>query len=60
VTWTNVEAPATNQPATPKEIRQVLDYLKRKAKARFYADENFPIKAVHILRDLGAEVVTAQ
>jgi predicted nuclease of predicted toxin-antitoxin system len=60
MTWTNVEAMSAERPASPKEIRQVLDYLKRRAKARFYADENFPTRAVSLLREMGAEVLTAQ
>lgn len=55
-----MEAIAADRAANPKEIRQVLTYLKRRAKARFYADENFPIRAVDLLREMGAEVLTAQ
>jgi hypothetical protein len=36
--WVDFEAEAPK----PKEAQQVFAYFKRKAKARFYADENFP------------------
>ena len=42
----------------PKEVQQVWDYSKRKAKARFYADENFPEQAIGLLRTMGAKVQT--
>lgn len=42
------------------EIRQVDEFIKRHAKVRFYADENFPSAATTILRNMGARVVTAQ
>lgn len=48
-----------HDPAKPSEIRQALDYAKRKAKARFYADENFPSAATEILRTR-TDVLTAQ
>lgn len=47
-------------PATPKEIAQVVDYTRRRTKPRFYADENFPTLAVEMLRSMGARVVTVQ
>ena len=46
--------------ASEREIRQVLDYMRRKAKARFYADENFPAMATEILGERGADVLTVQ
>jgi predicted nuclease of predicted toxin-antitoxin system len=42
-----------------KEVQQVISYFKRKAKARFYADENFPERAVSLLRAMGAKVQTS-
>jgi predicted nuclease of predicted toxin-antitoxin system len=42
----------------PKEAQQVITYFKRKAKARFYADENFPKQAIALLREMGAKVQT--
>ena len=58
--WTNIEDIVAADPPSPREAREVLDNLARRAKARFYADENFPAKATAILRDMGAKVVTAQ
>jgi len=58
--WVDIEAIVTADPPTPKEAQQVLDFLARRAKARFYADENFPKQAVSLLRDMGARVHTAQ
>ena len=43
----------------PKEVQQVISYFKRKAKARFYADHNFPEQAVNLLRATGAKVQTS-
>ena len=43
----------------PKEVHQVISYFKRKAKARFYADENFPEQAINLLRAMGAKVQTS-
>jgi predicted nuclease of predicted toxin-antitoxin system len=43
-----------------REIRQLEDYARRKAKPRFYADENFPPLATQMLRGLGANVLTVQ
>ena len=45
---------------TEREARQVFGYLGRKAKPRFYADENFPSIATTILRRRGADVPTVQ
>lgn len=42
------------------EIAQVRDYIRRKAKARFYADENFPNRAIALLRNLGVSLTTAR
>jgi len=42
-----------------KQQDEVIAAFKRKAKARFYADENFPPTAVEILRSYGARVSTA-
>jgi hypothetical protein len=54
--WKNIK---TEDPPR-KEKQQVLDYVARKAKARFYADEGFPAHAVAILREMGARVETVQ
>jgi hypothetical protein len=45
---------------TEREKRQVIDFARRKAKPRFYADENFPQLATAILRGLKADVLTVQ
>jgi Domain of unknown function (DUF5615) len=47
-------------PPSEAEIRQGMDYLRRGAKVRFYADENFPEIATRVLRRYRAQVVTVQ
>jgi hypothetical protein len=47
-------------PPIREEIAEVERYAARKAKPRFYADENFPAQAVAILREWGARVETVQ
>lgn len=39
-------------------MEQVLEYRKRKAKPKFYADENLPIAIVKRLRGMGVQVLT--
>jgi predicted nuclease of predicted toxin-antitoxin system len=51
---------ARSTPPTKREREQVLEYRRRKAKPRFYADENFPSAAVQLLRDTKVQVITAQ
>jgi hypothetical protein len=46
--------------ATKKEIDQLIEFRRRNAKSRFYADENFPSLATHIVRANGYNVLTAQ
>lgn len=58
--WVNVTDLLGTDAPTRKEIDQVLDYRRRKAKARFYADEDFPTSAVELLRNAGLKVVTVQ
>lgn len=58
--WIEVEKLVETVLPTTKEVEQVLSYLARRAKARFYADENFPSSAVSLLRKMGARVQTAQ
>jgi predicted nuclease of predicted toxin-antitoxin system len=58
--WVNLINLIGNNPPSRKEIEQVLDYRRRRARARFYADENFPALATTILRKMGAKVVTVQ
>jgi predicted nuclease of predicted toxin-antitoxin system len=52
--WIDFQAEAPK----PKEAQEVITNLKRRAKARFYADENFPERAVALLREMGAKVQT--
>jgi hypothetical protein len=56
--WVDLKAVA-DQP-TEREKQQVKDYLRRRAKPRFYADENFPGVAIKILRQLGVDVLTVR
>jgi hypothetical protein len=58
--WVNLIELVRDNPPTEKEVEQVLEFRRRKAKARFYADENFPALAVEVLRKIGARVVTVQ
>ncbi len=58
--WVDVDEIVRANPPSAKEIEQVIEYRRRKAKARFYADENFPAAAAEVLRSLGGQVVTAQ
>jgi predicted nuclease of predicted toxin-antitoxin system len=58
--WVDEKNLSAETPPSKKEAAEVLKYLARKAKARFFADENFPAQAVTILRELGARVETAQ
>jgi hypothetical protein len=58
--WTNIENIVADDPPTEREKRQVYDYVRRRAKPRFYADENFPSVAIKILRRLGADVLTVR
>ncbi len=57
--WVDAHLLYKKNSAKPREIAQVIDYAKRRAKARFYADENFPQIATEILRTR-VDVLTAQ
>jgi predicted nuclease of predicted toxin-antitoxin system len=57
--WVSAIKTAKHNLATKKEINQVLDYYRRKAKPKFYADENFPAAAIRLIRSRGAHVLTA-
>jgi predicted nuclease of predicted toxin-antitoxin system len=59
MTWIDAHLLYEKDSATRREIAQVIDFAKRKAKARFYADENFPTLATELLRTK-VDVVTAQ
>jgi predicted nuclease of predicted toxin-antitoxin system len=52
--WIDFKAEAPNR----KELQEWFDFFRRKAKARFYADENFPEQAVSLLRAMGAKLQT--
>lgn len=58
--WVNLINVVRQNPPTAKEIEQVIEYRRRKAKARFYADENFPTLATQILRNMGGRIITVQ
>jgi len=58
--WVNIEESVRANPPSEREKREVLDFIRRGAKPRFYADENFPRLATEILRRLGADVLTVQ
>lgn len=58
--WVDVIKLLRVNPPTKKEVEQVLDYRRRKAKPKFYADENFPNGAARLLRKMGARLLTAQ
>ena len=58
--WVDAAEIVKQNPPSEAELRQGMEYLKRGAKARFYADENFPFIATRILRRLGAQVETVQ
>jgi hypothetical protein len=56
--WVNIEDLVAQNRPSHKEVQQVLDYLSRKAEARFLSDENFPEPAVTLLRAMGGKVQT--
>ena len=58
--WVDLADLVRADPPTKKEMEEVLRYRRRKAKARFYADENFTALAVEVLRGMGTKVVTVQ
>jgi hypothetical protein len=58
MTWIDTAVLAAKNPPSQREEQEVLRYLARRAKPRFYADENFPEQAVAILRKEGAKVKT--
>jgi hypothetical protein len=58
--WLNLIDLARANPPTQKEIDQVLEYRRKRAKARFHADENFPTLAIEVLRHMGGRAITVQ
>jgi len=58
MSWVDLrEIVAAEQPSR-RERAQAEEFIRRKAKPRFYADENFPTVAVAVLRRLRADVLT--
>jgi len=55
--WVNL---VVDPEPTEREKEQVIDYVRRRAKPRFYADENFPGAAIRMLKRLGADVLTVR
>jgi predicted nuclease of predicted toxin-antitoxin system len=60
MSWVDAVEVARKNPPTKKEMQQVFDYRRRKAKPKFYTDENFPPAAVRLIRSSGLHVLTAQ
>jgi predicted nuclease of predicted toxin-antitoxin system len=58
--WVNLDEIVRADPPCEREQREVFEHLARKAKPRFYADENFPSVATEILRLRGADVLTVK
>jgi predicted nucleic acid-binding protein len=58
--WVDAKIVSRQNPPKPQEIQQAEDYVQRRAKPRFFADENFPAVATAVLRSMGAKVRTAQ
>jgi len=58
--WIDIQDIDRDKEPTEREKRQVIDFARRKAKPRFYADENFPELATAILRRFGADVLTVR
>jgi predicted nuclease of predicted toxin-antitoxin system len=58
--WVDVADRLKVDPPSGAEIRQGMEYLRRGAKVRFYADENFPTVATEILGGSGARVLAVQ
>ena len=58
--WSNIEELVAADPPTDREVLAVRECIRRKAKPRFYADENFPNFATTVLLRRGANVLTVQ
>ena len=59
MSWVNLVELVRANPPTKKEIDQVLEFQRRKAKVSFYTDENFPSAVTQLLRKMRARVTTA-
>jgi hypothetical protein len=61
MSWIDIKKLAADDKPTEREKQQVMDFARRNAKPRFYADENFPKLATDLLRGrLKADVLTVQ
>jgi hypothetical protein len=58
--WIDIDYNAIGKKLSERAIRQVDELARRKSKPRFYADENFPVRATAILREYNANVLTVQ
>lgn len=58
--WVSLAEIAKNKPPSQKEIDQLIEHRRRNAKAKFYADENFPSLATELVRANGYHILTAQ
>jgi hypothetical protein len=58
--WIDMDFNAIGKTLSQREIRQVDEIARRNSKPRFYADENFPVRATAILREYKANVLTVQ
>src|SRR6266436_6432971 len=58
--WKYIADVVLAEPPTEREKREVHDCIRRRAKPRFYADENLPTAAISILRRMNADVYTAK
>jgi hypothetical protein len=58
--WIDAIDVARRTPPTRKEWAQVVEYRRRKAKPKFYTDENFPTLAIQVLRGTKALVLSSK
>src|SRR5215470_13366652 len=56
--WVDVETIVRDNPPKQSEKREVEDYMRRRAKPRFYADENMTPLAIYLLKEFGGNVLT--
>jgi hypothetical protein len=60
MSWIDMDIIAIDDKLSERDERQLIEFARRKAKPRFYADENFPGLATAILRGYKADVLTVQ
>jgi len=58
--WIDTEVLSAKNPPSSREIQDVERFYARRAKPRFFADENFPDQAVKVLREIGGWVKTVK